>query len=91
LSSSFFRIAGASPKALNWFPKTGNDTDTHLSNILSIGVLTMAVEDRPTGKLLATCEQVKAANNNWSMGARGLVGNDMSWNAIRIKDESEIT
>ena len=41
-------------------------------------------------KLLATVEQVKIASHNFSINARGIVGQDVQFNAIRLKDESEV-
>lgn len=89
-TASFFRIIGTTLKSMGWFPKTGNSTDEHLSNILTNGDLSMTVEDRTTGKIICTLEQVKIASHNWTIAARGLVGEDCTFNAIRCRDESEV-
>jgi len=34
-------------------------------------------------------EQVKIASHNWAVDARGIVGEDCTFVAIRLKDESE--
>ena len=84
-----FRIVGETVKSLGWFPKTGTSSSEHLQNILTQGDLTATIEDNKTGKILATVEQVKVSNRNWSVDARGLVGEDIEFVAIRVKDESE--
>ena len=37
-----------------------------------------------------TEEQVKIASHNYAINARGIVGQDVTFNAIRLKDESEV-
>jgi len=89
-SASHFRIVGETVKSLGWFPKVGGNTEEHLTNILTTGDLTATIEDTKTGKIIATVEQVKVASHNWTCDARGIVGEDMTFVAIRVKDESEI-
>lgn len=89
-SASMFRIVGETVKSLGWFPKVGSNVNEHLANILTNGVLTGTIEDTQTGKLLATIEQVKVASHNVQFDPRGVIGVDVSFNAIRFKDESEI-
>jgi hypothetical protein len=84
-----FRIIGETLKSRGWFPKVGANGEDHLTNILTSGDLVATIEDTKTGKLFATLEQVKVASHNWTIDARGVVGEDMSFNAIRVKDESE--
>jgi len=89
-TASMFRIIGETLKSQGWFPQIGANTEEHLSNILVTGELTATVEDTKTGKLYATLEQVKVQSHNWTIDARGVVGQDVTFNAIRVKDESEI-
>lgn len=84
-----FRIIGETLKSLGFFPSVGANTEEHLENILVSGDLVATVEDTATGKLFATLEQVKVASHNWTIDARGVVGEDMTFVAIRLKDESE--
>lgn len=89
-TASHFRIVGETIKQLNFFPKVGANTEEHLQNILITGDLTATIEDTKTGKIVATVEQVKVASHNWTVDARGIVGEDMTFVAIRVRDESEI-
>lgn len=86
-----FRIIGETVKSLGWFPSTGKSTSDHLENILTTGDLVATLEDSKTGKVWATVEQVKVRSHNWAVDARGVVGEDVTFAAIRIKDESEVT
>lgn len=88
--ASQFRIVGETIKSLGYFPSVGANTEEHLSNILINGDLTATLEDSRTGKIVATLEQVKIASHNWTVDARGVVGEDVEFVGIRVKDESEI-
>jgi hypothetical protein len=89
-TSRKFRIVGETLKSRGWFPSLGSNTEEHLQNILTTGELSATLEDTKTGKLLATVEQVKIASHNYAINARGIVGQDVTFNAIRLKDESEV-
>lgn len=89
-SASQFRIIGETFKSLGFFPSNGANTDAHLENILTTGELTATIEDTATGQIMATVEQVKVASHNFMIDARGVVGEDITFNAIRLKDESEV-
>lgn len=89
-TASMFRIIGETLKSLGWFPSNGANPGEHLENILVTGDLTATIEDSKTGKSFATLEQVKIQNHNWTIDARGVVGEDVTFNAIRVRDESEV-
>lgn len=89
-SASQFRIVGVTIKSQGFFPNTGNNPQEHLENILVSGDLVATVEDTRTSKIFATIEQVKTASHNWTIDARGVVGEDITFVAIRVKDESEV-
>lgn len=89
-TASQFRVIGETIKSQGWFPNTGNNTEEHLENILVTGDLVATVEDTKTSKIFATIEQVKVASHNWTIDARGVVGEDLTFVAIRVKDESEV-
>lgn len=91
LSMSQIRIVGQTLKSQGFFPKLGANSDEHLRNILTSGDLVATIEDNETGDILATYEQVKVASHNWSINATGIVGEDVTFVAIRVKDESEVT
>lgn len=89
-SASMFRIVGDTMKSRGWFPKTGQNTEEHLTNILNSGEMTATIEDTRTGSLLSTVEQVRTQSHNWTVDSRGIVGEDAEFVAIRVKDESEV-
>lgn len=87
-TASMFRIIGETIKSQGWFPATGTNTEEHLSNILVTGEMSAQIEDTKTQKVFATLEQVKIQTHNWTIDARGIVGEDVTFNAIRTRDES---
>ncbi len=89
-SASIFRIIGDTIKSRDWFPLTGANTEEHLTNILTSGEMTATVEDTRTGDIFATLEQVRIQSHNWTIDARGVVGEDIEFVAIRLRDESEV-
>jgi hypothetical protein len=89
-TASTFRIVGETLKTAGWFPKTGGDVASHLENILITGELTATIEDSKTKQILATVEQVKISAKSLSVDARGVAGIDVTFVAIRVKDESEV-
>lgn len=89
-SASIFRIIGETLKSRGWFPKTGANVEEHLTNILNSGELTATIEDTRSGSIFATLEQVRLQSHNWTIDARGVVGEDVEFVAIRLKDESEV-
>lgn len=60
-----------------------------LQNVLTKGTMTAVLIDRLTHKTVAQVEEVKCASYNWTISARGIVGQNVTFNAIRIKDETE--
>lgn len=88
-TASQFRIIGETLKKAGWFPKVGANPEAHLENVLLTGDLVATIEDTKTGNLFATLEQVKVQSHNWTIDARGIVGEDITFVAIRLKDESE--
>jgi len=90
LRASMFRLVGETLKSLGYFPKTGSNTEEHLLNVLTAGELTVTIEDSKTSKNVATIERVRIASHNWTVDARGVVGEDVEFLGIRMKDESEI-
>ncbi len=89
-NAGLFRVIGETMKSQNWFPKAGANTAEHLLNILNTGDLNATIEDTKTGSIFAIVEQVKVQSKNLSIDARGIIGEDVNFVAIRMKDESEI-
>lgn len=75
-----------SVKEMSIFPQAGLD----VLKVLSAGLLTCTITDRLTQKTVAQVEECKATSYNWSITARGIVGQNVSFVAVRIKDESEV-
>lgn len=90
LTASRIRIVGKTLKSQGFFPSIGSNAEEHLENILTSGDMTCLILDNQTKTDLATFEQVKVASHNWTVSARGIVGNDITFVAIRVRDESEI-
>lgn len=75
--------APGSLKEQNIFPK--------YDQILRIEGCDCSVVDTISKKIIFKLEQVKTASYQWSITARGLSAQNLTFVAIRAKDESEIT
>ena len=71
------------------FPKLGNNDAQHLQNILNLADLTAQIEDSITSQIFMILEQCKVARHNWTVVARGIVGEDIEFVGVRARDESE--
>jgi hypothetical protein len=90
LTAAKIRIVKETFKSEGYFPQTGATPEEHLTNILNQADMVCTLEDSKTGAILMTVEQVKVADRNMRVDARGLVGEDVTFNAVRMKDESEV-
>jgi hypothetical protein len=78
------------------FPKLGNDDTDFLRNILDLiqaGDMNCQIEDsNPQGdaKAFMLLEQVVIASHNWAITPRGIVGEDINFLGVRMKDDAEI-
>lgn len=77
-------------KSQGYFPSSGSSPEDHLTNILNQADMVCTIEDSKTGAIMMTLEQVKVAARNFTIGARTIVGEDVTFNAVRMKDESEV-
>ena len=66
----------------------GATPEEHLNNVLVSGVLTATILDSKTGRPILQVEQVKLSSRAASVDARGMVGEDLTFVAIRARDES---
>lgn len=89
-SASMVRIVGETVKSLGLFPKTGNDPQTHLSNILDLKDLSAVLEDSKTGSRICTVEQMKMSTHSLSVNARGMAAKDVNFVCTRMRDESDV-
>jgi hypothetical protein len=89
-SMGFVRVVGTSLKSLGWFPQLGQNPEEHLTNVLTQGILTVTIEDNQTGAVFMTLEQASATSRNFTIDATGIVGIDVDFVGIRMRDESEV-
>ena len=86
---SMFRIVGATLKSEGFFPNSGKNSTEHLENVLLSGDLTASLYDTRSGDIIANVTGVRVASHNFTVDARGIVGEDCEFVAIRVTDESE--
>lgn len=75
--------APGSLKQQNIFP--------HFDDILRLEGVDVAIMDEITGKTIFMVHSVKCTAYNFTISARGVVKQNVSFNGIRAQDESEIT
>lgn len=74
---------------LNIFPRTDADAAVHLRNILDMGEMDATIEDSVESVPFMELKKLKVASHSWSVQARGIVGEDMTFVAIRMTDEAD--
>jgi len=79
-------VAPGSLKEQGIYPKFG----TRGERILLLTPVTVFIQDRNSGKVLYVIEGVKPTTQNFSIQARGVVTQNVSFVALRMLDESEI-
>lgn len=89
-TARLFRLYGETLKSHGFFPQAGANSDEHLRNVLLVGEMVATVEDTKTGKTICTVERVKVQSHNWTIDRGTITGEDVTFVAIRIKDESEV-
>ncbi len=93
-TAGWFRIIDTdgegSVKGRGWFAERGADTAAHLQNILLSGDMVATIEDTKTGKIWAQVHEVRMTSHNWTVDARGIVGEDAEFVATYILDETEV-
>jgi hypothetical protein len=76
-------------KALGFMPSTDANSGQHLTNILNQDNLTCTIEDSQTGDVFAIMEDVKVAGHNWTVAAGAIVGEDINFVGIRMRDKTD--
>lgn len=84
-------LVGTSLKSRGWFPLQGADPAAHLRNIVASGELTATIIDNQTNTVVANVEGVRIAERNLNIQARGIVGENITMVAIRVRGESDMT
>jgi len=88
LNAQVFRVINS---PLKRFGDTAQAIFPVQSQILYTGELVASIEDKlHEGVIAAQFEGVKASGHTFDVSARGLVSENVSFVAIRVKDESEI-
>lgn len=85
------RLVGTSFKTQGWAPNQGADPAAHLRNIIASGELTATIIDNQSGQTVANIEGVRIGETNLTIQARGIVGENVSGVAIRIRGEGDLT
>lgn len=88
-SMGFVRVIKNTLKRDGIFPAGGSNKDERLRNVLTAGNLLVTLSDPTTGTILATVEQAKATTTDFQVSATGIVGQNVDFVAIRMRDESE--
>jgi len=89
-SASLVRIVGETMKGEGFFPRLGDgSSQVLLDNILKTEDLTVIVEDNQTNSMICQLEGVKITSKSFTVTARGLVGKNLTFLAIRMRDETE--
>jgi len=89
LTADMIRIVGDTLKQRGFFAKQGSSPEQHLRNIIAGGEMVATLEDNETGDVVAVCEGVRIAEQNVTISARGVVGQNVSFVALRFRDESD--
>lgn len=87
LTAQAFRLVGSplkdfGPNHVPVFPKE--------KDILTTDTMDAVIIDSLTNKVTSVTQGVKASGHTWDITARGVVAENISFVAIRTKDESEI-
>lgn len=80
---------GANSSGLNIYARHGVDDRAHLRNILNMANMSATIEDTYTGATFVQVEGVQVTRHNWTVTARGVVGEDIEFVGIRMLDETE--
>ena len=88
-TASRVRLVGSTLKSMGLFPKAGANKDEHLLNILNNGSMVAQLDDVKTNRTIATLEQCDVSNQSFTYDARSISSHEMTFTAIRLRDESE--
>jgi hypothetical protein len=91
MTADTVRLVGTSMKSQGYVPLQGADPAEHLRNIIASGELTATILDNQTGDIVANVEGVRISETNLNIQARGIVGENVTMVAIRVRGESDLT
>lgn len=81
LNAQVFRVIGESLKKLGIFPLQ--------DDIITSGDLEAAIVDKVSGQTMALFQGVRCSGHSFDVTARGIVQENVTFVAIRVKDEFE--
>lgn len=90
MTADSVRLVGDTIKSNGWFPKQGQSEADFLTNILTNGELSASIEDNQTNQIVCLVEGVKISESGMNITARGVVGENVSMVAKRVRDESDL-
>jgi hypothetical protein len=89
LNASQVRIIGETITSLGYFPRKGQTAADFLRNILIAPDLVAQLEDSQTNIIIARIMGVKLQGRNFTVDARGVVNEDLTFVSRRFLDEAE--
>ena len=92
-SASRVYIFAEALKRKNVFPKTSGNSVAHLTNILNVGgddgLTVQIVDSQGGGETFMILEGASISSRSWSFGARDVVGEDVTFVAVRMFDQTD--
>lgn len=82
LSAQIFRVVGKSLKKAGILPT--------VENIITSDDLVAAIQDKVTNTTMSLFTGVRCSGHTWDVTARGVVSENVTFVAIRVKDEAEL-
>jgi hypothetical protein len=89
LNASQVRLIGETITSLGFFPRKGQTSADFLRNILTQEDMVAQLEDSQTDIVIARVLGVKLATRNFTVDARGVVNEDLTFVSIVALDEAE--
>lgn len=89
MTASQVKIVGETVRSLGFWPKHGSSNVEFLRNVLTQPDMVATLEDRKEGVIVCNVLGVKLATRDFSVNARGVVNEDLSFVCIEVTDESE--
>lgn len=91
LTADTIRLVGETFKSRGQLPSQGQSPQLFLQNILNTGELVATLEDSVTNQTVAHVEGVRISERNISVTARGVVGENVTMVAKRMRNEADLT
>lgn len=89
LNASQVRLIGETVTSLGFMPRKGQSAADFLRNILTQDDIVAQLEDSQTDIVVARIVGVKLASRNFTVDARGVVNEDVTFVSRRFLDEAE--